>query len=185
MKNDELDIMFEELDLDVAEPPKGHRDRFKERLREQRNSKAKPGKLYTLWTPYIGVAALLILSLMLLTEFVGFSDPEKRELGSVSPEMKNTQSFYTAVLQQELQNLEGMKNSQTSRMIEDALVQMEALESDYESLTVDLVKSGNDQRVIYAMVANFQQRIDLLNTLLEKVQHINNQNPEAHENAYF
>lgn len=185
MKNDELDKLFNEADLNVAEPPMGHRDRFKERLQHNDTSKGKAGKLYSLWTPYLGLAALLILSLMLLTRFVNFSEPQKRELGSVSEEMKNTQSFYTTVLQQELQNLEGMKNDQTARMIEDALVQMEALEKDYEALTIDLVKSGNDQRVIYAMVANFQQRIDLLQTLLEKVEHINNQNPAAHENAYF
>ncbi|SRR5690554_787987 len=185
MKNDELDTLFRELDLNVAEPPKGHRERFRERLKHKNTSQGKAGKLYSLWTPYLGLAALLILSLMVMTRFVNFSDPQKRELGSVSQEMKNTQSFYTKVLQQELQNLEGMKNAQTARMIEDALVQMEALEKDYQALTVDLVKSGNDQRVIYAMVANFQQRIELLNTLLEKVEHINNQNPAAHENAYF
>lgn len=185
MKNDELDNLFRELDLNVADPPRGHRDRFMQRLQNQSSLKDKPGKLYMLWSPYIGLAALLVLSLMLVARFISFSEPEKRELASVSDEMKKTQSFYTAVLQQELQNLEGMKNSQTSRMIEDALVQMEVLEKDYESLMVDLVTSGNDHRVIYAMVANFQKRIDLLNTLLEKVKHINNQKPAAHENAYF
>lgn len=185
MKNDEFDKIFRELDLNVAEPSEGHRERFKERLQQQSNSRGKVGILYTLWTPYIGLAAVLVLSLMLLTKFVSFSEPDRRDLSSVSEEMENTQRFYTRVLQQELQSLQGMKNAQTSRMIEDALAQMEALEKDYEALMVDLVKSGNDQRVIYAMVANFQQRIDLLNTLLDKVQHINNQNSAAHENAYF
>ena len=46
----------------------------------------------------------------------------------------------------------------------------------------DLLESGNDKRVIHAMIQNFQQRIDLLSEVLEQIENIkslNNQNYES------
>jgi len=56
------------------------------------------------------------------------------------------------------------------------------LENDYNKLKSDLVKSGQDHRVIYAMISNFQKRIDLLNKVLEKVNNINTLKNSPHEN---
>ena len=36
-------------------------------------------------------------------------------------------------------------------------------------LTKDLSESGDDKRVIYAMISNFQNRIDVLQTVIERV----------------
>jgi uncharacterized protein YqiB (DUF1249 family) len=55
-------------------------------------------------------------------------------------------------------------------MVTDALGQLALLEKDYESLKKDLVKSGYNQQVIYAMISNFQSRINLLKTVLEKIE---------------
>ena len=37
---------------------------------------------------------------------------------------------------------------------------------------IDLTESGKDQRVIYAMISNFQSRIDILTTVLEQIEDV-------------
>ena len=104
------------------------------------------------------------------------------ELASVSSEMADTQNFYASVIKKELYQLEQEKTPETEALIQDALKQLEILETDYSKLKNDLVKSGQDKRVIYAMITNFQQRIDLLNKVLEKVNTINTLKITPHEN---
>ena len=47
---------------------------------------------------------------------------------------------------------------------------MNTLETQYENLKNDLLESGQDKRVIYAMIDNFQNRIDLLEQVLEHIE---------------
>ena len=95
--------------------------------------------------------------------------------------MKQTQEFYSSVIRQELAALQEQKSPETEAVINDALAQLDILEKDYENLKKDLDKSGQDKRVIYAMITNFQQRIDLLKTVLEKVNDIQNLKNTNHE----
>ena len=46
------------------------------------------------------------------------------------------------------------------------MFQMKVWEENYEQLKLDLEASGKDERVIYAMISNFQDRIDLLQNVL-------------------
>ena len=57
------------------------------------------------------------------------------------------------------------------------------LEEDYEALRLDLTESGDDKRVIYAMITNFQNRIDLLQNVLEKIEEIKQLKQNSDENA--
>ncbi len=49
---------------------------------------------------------------------------------------------------------------------------MNKLEENYILLTVELEKSNEDKRIIYAMISNYQQRIEVLQTLLQQLDEI-------------
>jgi DNA polymerase II small subunit/DNA polymerase delta subunit B len=109
--------------------------------------------------------------------FLNTPSVDAGELASVSPEMEQTQTFFTSTINKELQTLKGFEAPETKALVDDALKQMEVLEAQYEILKVDLVESGNDKRVIYAMISNFQSRIELLEqviTTIEEVKNLNN-----------
>lgn len=185
MKTDnDLKELFDGLDFDIAEPAADHEARFLEKLRKQQPQKrgANHNGLITMWLPGLAIAASFLIAFLL---FQGvFTDPfsQQQDLASVSPEMRQTQDFYSSVIRTELAALEDQKSPETETVINDALRQMEILEKDYEHLKKDLGKSGQDNRVIYAMITNFQKRIDLLQTVLEKVESINTLNNTSHEN---
>ena len=180
MKTDELKDIFDELDFDIAQPAQDHEERFRHKLRKNRKKKTSRSGVISLWGPVMAVAASFLLAFLI---FQGVFNPlsQEQELASVSPEMKQTQDFYASVIKTELENLEEQKTPETEAVIQDALKQLAILERDYQDLKEDLGKSGQDKRVIYAMISNFQKRIDLLNNVLEKVETINTLKNNRHE----
>lgn len=183
MKSDNLKDFFDELDFDIADPAEGHEERFREKLKKQPGKKTKKSGVITLWAPIMGIAASILVAFLIFQGITGSPFGQGQELAKVSPEMKQTQDFYSTVIQSELEKLQAEKTPETEAVIQDALKQLEVLEKDYQNLRKDLGESGQDERVIYAMISNFQKRIDLLQTVLEKVEVIKTLKNKRHENT--
>lgn len=185
MKDKELYELFENLDFDIAEPQVGHKERFLKKIKEQKKP-APRGKLRVLWTPLLAVAASFLFIFM-ITELV----PAERstnnggDLAGISPEMKETQEFYTTLIKTELAKVNDAKTPETEAIVNDAINQLERLDKEYEKLKKDLVNSGQDKRVIFAMVSNLQQRIDLLNEVLIRIENIKELKNPNNENNYI
>ena len=92
-------------------------------------------------------------------------------------------SFFTSTINNELKTLKGFNAPNTKVLVQDALKQLEILEDKYELLKRDLVDSGNDKRVIYAMISNFQSRIELLEHVINKIEEVKNLNTQKNENT--
>lgn len=181
--NKNFEELFEELNFDVEEPHSGHRERFFKKLDQQQSDAPQQSRVRKLWSPFIGIAAGFLLALFLAGQFFGDNLQAKNaDLASISPEMKQTQEFYTSVISRELNTLTEEKSPETQAIVNDAMNQMEKLEKEYAGLKKDLLESGKDQRVIYAMIQNFQQRIDLLNNVLDKIENIKKLKTNNHEN---
>ncbi|MCC4213229.1 DUF4179 domain-containing protein [Leeuwenhoekiella parthenopeia] len=167
MKTNLEDWFKEQRDcFDIAEPAEDHQLRFLEKLQKQ-----EPKKKKTLdwWKPLLSAAAMVLLIFM---GYLGTATEKHTDLAAVSPEMAKTKDFFTKTIEEELYNINEARTPETQKLVDDALKQLEILEKDYQELADDLSMSGEDKRVIYAMIANFQARIDLLNTVLEKIESI-------------
>ncbi|MEO1032920.1 MAG: hypothetical protein AAFX55_16040 [Bacteroidota bacterium] len=175
MEKDTLDHLFENLkgEFDINEPHQGHEHRFLDKLRASNvasidiESKKSSG---INWKPFLAIAASLVICFSVFTTIN--SEPEVMDLASVSPELSETQDFFTATIATELKKLDQERSPLTEQVITDALNRIERLEEDYQNLKTDLTESSEDQRVIYAMISNFQNRIDILNTVLEQIETI-------------
>ena len=184
MKKDNIDKFFEEMrsDFDVESPNIGHQERFLSKLKNQNSGTITPtsGKV-NFWKPFLSIAASVLLCLSLITLL---KPSEKiKDLASVSPEMSQAQSFFTTAISEELLKLNEAKTPDTAKLIEDAMKQMEILEKEYESLKIDLTNSGDDKRVIYAMISNFQTRIDLLKSVMETIENVKQLKKNNNENS--
>ncbi|WP_298902757.1 hypothetical protein [uncultured Psychroserpens sp.] len=183
MKKDTINSLFETLEdsFDVEQPNTGHEIRFLGKLKQLNNPVAisEPKKTTSYWKPLLAVAASILICFSIFT-VMQQQDSELMDLASVSPELSQTQSFFTSAIEQELTLLEAERTPETEQMIYTAMREINTLEEEYESLKIDLTESGNDQRVIYAMISNFQNRINVLETVLEHIEEVkkfkNNQN---------
>lgn len=180
MKKDKIDTLFERLqgDFDVYETPDGHQKRFMDRLQKQ-EQRATP--LVT-WKKVISIAAVFAV-IVTIGSFMFNTEVKAADLASVSPEMEQTQSFFTTAINNEIQTLKSYDSPETEALINDALKQINILEEKYQILKIDLIDSGYDQRVIYAMINNFQKRIDLLENVINTVKEIKNLNNQNNENT--
>ncbi|TNJ44929.1 hypothetical protein KFZ70_12380 [Tamlana fucoidanivorans] len=168
--DNKFENLFKDLEgyFDIETPHSDHENRFLNKLAKQNNQKlmvAKPKVNF--WKPLVAVAASIIL---LISVFITLA-PEKTsiDLASVSPKMAQTQDFFTATINIELKRLQEESAPEAQLLIKDALTKIKHLEHDYENLKADLKESGEDHRVIYAMISNFQNRIDILQHTLEQI----------------
>jgi len=182
MKNRKIDTIFNQLEaqFDVEHPNKGHENRFLDKLNKQNNTKVIAIKT-NYWKPLLSIAASLIILIAIVVPIQ--QSHGMKDLASVSPQMANTQDFFTSTINEELDKLNDEKSPETEKLIQDALVQIENLEQQYEDLKKDLNTSGNDKRVIYAMISNFQSRIDLLQNILQEIEYIKQLNINNDENS--
>ena len=173
---DNLENRFKELanQFDIEEPNIGHFDRFEARLT------AASKKKTIQWNPstwkWLSVAASVLL--LVGFWFGSYSAKSGMELAEISPEMEETQSFFMASIQKEVDKINLQRNASNSQIIDDAFAQLEILEQNYEELTVALEDTSEDKRIIYAMIQNFQQRIEVLQNLLEQLEEVNNINSQ-------
>ncbi len=151
-------------EFDFAEPTIGHFERFEEKLQAQKKLK-KGSKFRWAW---MGIAASILL---LLGFFLGNynQEPTALELADVSPKMEETQHFYLATIQQEIESINKEKTPENQQIIEDAFTQLNKLEDNYKKLTIQLKESNEDKRVVFAMISNFQTRIEVLQNLMEQL----------------
>ena len=169
-KKDNLEERLFELNgqFDIEEPEIGHFNRFEAKLARQDATKSK-------WNPntwkWLAVAASI--ALVFSIGFNSFkSESEGFELADVSPKMEETQSFFVLTIKSELEQINLKRNEDNKQVIDDALKQLDKLEKNYKELTVELKTSNKDKRIIYAMISNYQQRIEVLQFLLEQLDEI-------------
>ncbi|WP_452233102.1 hypothetical protein [Lacinutrix sp. MEBiC02595] len=182
MNKDNLDSLFDTLkdDFDVEIPTLDHEKRFLKKLNKQTLANTSKPK-NSFWKPFLGIAASLAI---LVTVFVTTQQEDKvLDLASISPEMAETQNFFTNVIASELAKIEQASNPETKLLIADAMMQMQRLEKEYKDLKTDLSESGEDKRVIYAMISNFQNRIDILQDTLTQIENIKQLKNSTNENS--
>jgi hypothetical protein len=184
MKKDNIDNLFEELrsDFDFENPNIGHQERFLSKLKNQNSENSKHYSSGTnFWKPFLSVAASIIICFGLFTIIKPSNNV--KDLASISPEMSKTENFFTSAISEELLKINNERTPETEILINDALKQMEILEKEYESLKIDLTESGDDKRVIYAMITNFQTRIDILKNVMETIENVKQFNQNNNENS--
>lgn len=171
----DLEKTFKKLqnDFDLAEPNVGHFERFEAKLKGKDKGSKNNKNISWYW---LAIAASVIL-------FVGIwfgnnNAQDRMELGELSPKMEETQNFYLATIQKEIMFIEGQKNPQNQRIIDDAFTQLTKLELDHQKLSKELKESNEDKRVIYAVIANFQMQIEVLQNLVEQLEEFDKMNSE-------
>lgn len=176
MKNNFEDFIEKNRELfDVREPEAGHFERFRGKLESAKPAQGK-GRMISL-LPWLMAAASVLL--LITISFAAINSKKGSELADISPEMEETQGFFESTLVKEMASIQKIKTPENEKIIEDGLIQMKKLEVNYEILKQELKLSGQDKRVIYAMISNFQQRIEILQTImlqLEELEEINKQN---------
>ncbi len=174
MKEERLEDLFKELEdhFDIEEPTFGHQSRFQEKL--TRNNKVvslQAKKNFSWWKP-LSIAASIALFFALGIGFYNSQNTMDENIVEVSPEISNTQFYFASLVEEQVKQLKSESSPETKRIIDDTMVQLKKLESDYSKLENDLQNGGNAKLILSAMIINFQTRMDLLQDVLNQIETI-------------
>jgi hypothetical protein len=171
------------------EPDMGHRNRFINRLDKEMNHSTEGFQLNVSYQFMRTAAAVAILITSI--SFAWFWDqssvntPDNRTmtLADVSEKYKEVEFFYQDQMQEKLSNLASEDNEKGNIIYNEALQKMEQLEVNYIRLEKDLTLNPGNARIVFAMIKNYQLRIKVLETLLQKLNIKETQKTEENEKA--
>ncbi len=180
MKEQDLKALFGQIGplLDKEEPPAGHEQRFLARL-EAQHSGGSRGVAW--WKPLAIAASILFLFGIFLGSFTDII-PTGDRMAEISPEVSNTERYFAGVIEQQINLLEKEDTPEARKMVSDAMLQLDLLESDYQKLRTDLLEGGDQKILLSAIVQNFQMRIDLLKDVMDKLETVKKLKVQDNEN---
>lgn len=180
----DLEKWFAEQDFDTEQMPSGHRNRFLEKLEaacEEDKTESKVQAEEPEKGKVISMTSLLkwglVAGLAILVGLGGFNYSQNlnqfdQGLEDVSPEMAQTQDFFTSTITYELEQLNKQQSPETELIISDTKQILKKLENDYQRIQKDFKANSDNKTVIAAMIANFQSRIDVLQKAQQQIEQL-------------
>ncbi|GLB51650.1 hypothetical protein NBRC110019_06890 [Neptunitalea chrysea] len=184
LDKDKIDDLFGDLQgsLDIHEPSENHMANF-ERMLQNQQGLTTQSKKRTFNKTWWYVAASIVIMFTATFGVLNNNIQKSDDLASVAPKLYESQTYFTGIINQELEKLQKENNSpETKQIVDDAVKQVNKLENDYKKLKTDLIEKGTDKRVIYAMISNLQRRIELLQQVLQTIDDVKTIKTETHEN---
>jgi len=155
--------------FDDLELPNGHEERFLKKLNKKDSSLG-----LKIW---YGVAASFIFLAMLsffakdklFQNDLLNGQSQVVSLSDISPKYQEVEAFYQAGVDEKIAEMDELNckiNSEQKIMISEELDQ---LNGSYENLQAELKTNRNDERIINAMITNYQNRIRFLEQVINQI----------------
>ncbi|CAL2080850.1 hypothetical protein [Tenacibaculum sp. 190524A02b] len=164
---DKLHNFFSDNDFDIHEPHSGHLDRFQRKLQNSQKKSSYPWK-------WMSIAASIVLVVGFYLGTTIQPTNKKFSLAGISPNMAETETFFISTIKQELKEIEKHRNIETEMLIEHALDEIEELEEKFQAFSKELQNSDNKRIIIKSLINNYQQRLNILEQLLVKLEYQKN-----------
>lgn len=180
---DELErlILNNQHSFQNEEPLEGHFERFEARLQKA----SKPGRKFNSQA-VLKVAAIIVFALLAVNQARIWLTPEKKEtlsLGSISPEYREVEFYYTNAIQLGMSQLDVLKKEGMISESEQQMMLKEQKEFDqmYQKLLEDLKANPDDERVINAMLEYYESRMNVITLIINKLKEIQQQKYKRNE----
>jgi len=158
--------------FDEKEPLEGHFDRFRKKMENR-----KPTRKVNLFM--VGAAAaiaglILTGSLSLIYNNSALSNYNKNELSlsNISPELKEVESYYQSQINVRYNQINTLKEKSSPEVKAEINKTFSDMDLGYYILKKDLSQSPKQERIVSAMIEQYQARIEMLDQILRTLQYI-------------
>ncbi|WP_395093938.1 hypothetical protein ACF3NR_05490 [Vaginella massiliensis] len=167
--------LFDEAGLRV-----GHEKRFAKRLQKQQFRQPFVFRGYHYAAMLLPL--FLVVGIYLLKNTNETSPSDSVELAMYSKSLDDKNGVFSSILESKLQEIELYKTADNNAMITQSLGELDKLEKEYETLVLDLEKSGGNPKVVESVIVNLKARIDVLEKLIYNLKLKSQLNQNHHEN---
>jgi len=165
-------LILDNLDrLNNQEPKEGHFERFEEKLNRRRKGRKT---LRIAWRVAAAAVFLLLAVNQALIYLAPVQEDESVTLGSISREYEDVEFYYTSSIEEGLTRWEqfekvGLLTEEDKRMMDNELKEFENV---LKGLQKELKANPNDERVINAMLMCYQNKLNVINLIINKLQEV-------------
>lgn len=172
MNPDKLDQILKQSkdNFDIYSPPDGHEARFRSNLQKNYN------KVRSL--VFLKVASIIVVAFLggaLSYHFFLTSDNDKYQLMQNADEYRNMEMYYSWQVDAKLAEIEN-----SSLVSGDQKIRIESEMQEFKKLYLHLQEElkthPEDERIINAMIQNYQSRVELLNLIIAQLNEIKKRN---------
>lgn len=173
MKNLENFIRQNRTQLDKEEPPKGHYNRFWQRIHVKRRTSHYNSWKFVLKAAVVSIL-VIISGLWVYERTQENRSPERFVLESISPEIKEAHTYYTSEMEKKYDQIKrfDFQNKNQKKLLINELQDMDSI---YINIKEDLRTNPNDPRVINALIRHYQMKLEVMNHILRQLKEIQKQ----------
>lgn len=162
--------------FEEKEPLEGHFDRFRFKLEAR-----KPEKKVNLFM----VAAAAAIAGLILTGTMGILynnsslgryNSNGVSLSVVSPELKEVEDYYLSQISTKCNQIKSLKENTSPEVESEVNKAISDMDMGYYFLKKDLSNSPKQERIVSAMIQQYQVRIDMLDQILTSLQNFTHLN---------
>ncbi len=168
MKNLENYIKKNLSEINSFDLPDGHLERFHNKLR-----KSKPVSRIYWYSLAAGILLLVSLSVFINYEQSQNSPVVNQEqiisLSDISPQYKEVEEFYRKDLYKKINEFQQLNCKIDPEQKEMVDRELQELDEVYRSLQKELKINRSDERIINAMINNYQYKIEFLELVIEQI----------------
>ena len=183
MKNIDKIIQENRQSFDLHEPSEGHFERFEQKLAEFNKEKRSFSFGYLIKAAAITI--LVVLSGLWIYDHTGNATHQGIALSEISQEYGEVEMYYTHLVNQKYNQIDEFQFMDSTQKVM-LMHELNEMDSIYENLKMDLTTNPNDQRVINAMIQHYQLKVEVMNQILNQLQHaqeIKQKKSENHEST--
>lgn len=162
--------------FEEKEPLDGHFDRFRQKLETR-----KPARKVNLFM----VAAAAAIAGLILTGTLGILynssslsryNANELSLSVLSPELKEVEDYYQSQINTKYNQIKSLKENSSPEVESEVSSAINDMDLGYYLLKKDLSSSPKQERIVSAMIQQYQTRIDMLDQILKTLQSFNQVN---------
>jgi hypothetical protein len=160
--------------FDEKEPIEGHFDRFRQKMENR-----KPNRKVNLFM----VAAAAAVAGIILTGTLGllFNSSSLRNyntreltLSVISPELKEVEDYYQSQINTRYNQINALNKNSSPELKSEVIKAISDMDLGYYLLKKDLTQNPKQERVVNAMIQQYQVRVDMLDQILRTLEKVNN-----------
>tara|TARA_R110002012_G_scaffold319389_1_gene539604 strand:+ start:12563 stop:13138 length:576 start_codon:yes stop_codon:yes gene_type:complete len=103
-----------------------------------------------------------------------------KTLGDISPDFKKVEDYYLANINLELSKV--ALTSENKELIDGYISRLDALNSEYKQLSIELTEQGPNELTVSALITNLKFRLNLMYRLKEQLHSLKNSDTNQKKN---
>ncbi len=162
--------------FDSKEPMEGHFDRFRQKLEARKPARKVNLFMVAAAAAIAGIILSGTLGLLFNSSYSDIFSKKELTLSSISPELKEAEDYYISQINERYNQINSLKKGSTPEVeseVNKAIVDMSV---GYYLLKKDLNNNPKQERVVSAMIQQYQTRIDMLDQIVKTLQNLSQVN---------